>query len=108
LLKQQSSIIVHRLPTKENELSFSVSVSSKQTEVFRFCFPFAENKQKLYMYMLPFLTENGKRKPRRFSITCLPIAYRANASLSFVRLLTKKKQNGSFPFANGLNGFAHP
>ncbi len=33
LLKQQSSITVYRLPTKENKLSFSISVSSKQTEV---------------------------------------------------------------------------
>jgi hypothetical protein len=32
--------------TKENELPFSVSVCSKQTEVCHFRFPFAENKQK--------------------------------------------------------------
>ncbi len=46
--------------------------------------------------MLPFLTENGKRKLRRFSITCLPIAYRANASLSFVRFLNEKETKRKF------------
>ncbi len=35
LLKQQSSIIVYRLPTKENKRPFSVSVCRKQTEVCR-------------------------------------------------------------------------
>jgi hypothetical protein len=47
LLKQQSSITVYRLPTKEDKFPFSVSVYSKQTEVFRFFFPLAENKRKL-------------------------------------------------------------
>jgi hypothetical protein len=46
LLKQQSSITVYRLPTKENKLPFSVSVCSKQTEVGRFRLPFAANKWK--------------------------------------------------------------
>ncbi len=41
------------------------------------------------IYILPFQTENGKRKPRRFSLILLPFAHRAN---------------GSYPFANGLNG----
>jgi hypothetical protein len=40
LLKQQSSIIVDHLPTKEKKLPFSVSVCSNQTEVCRFRFPF--------------------------------------------------------------------
>jgi hypothetical protein len=47
--------------------------------------------------------ENGKRKPRRFSLIRLPFAHRANGSLSYVRMLT----NGNYPFANGLNGLAH-
>jgi hypothetical protein len=44
LLKQQWSIIVYRLLTKENKPMFSVSACSKQTEVCRFRFLFAENK----------------------------------------------------------------
>jgi hypothetical protein len=47
LLKQQSLITVDRLPTKENRLPFLVSICSQQTEVCRFRFPFAANKQKL-------------------------------------------------------------
>jgi hypothetical protein len=34
---------------------------------------------------------NGKR-PRRFFLIRLPFAHRANGSLSFVRLLTKKQK----------------
>jgi hypothetical protein len=38
LLKQQSSITIHRLPIKEDKRPSSVSVCSKQMEVCRFCF----------------------------------------------------------------------
>jgi hypothetical protein len=41
------------LMTKENKLLFSVSVSSKQTEVCSFRFPFAANKQKLLFSVSP-------------------------------------------------------
>ncbi len=41
--------------------------------------------------MLPFQKENGKRKPRRFSLIRLQFARRANGSLSFTRLFTKKQ-----------------
>ncbi len=44
LLKQQSSITVCHLPTKERK--FPLSVCSKQTEVYRYRFPFIENKRK--------------------------------------------------------------
>jgi hypothetical protein len=37
-------------------------------------------------------TLNGKRKTRRFSLIRLPLTHR---------------ENGSYPFANGLNGLAH-
>jgi hypothetical protein len=47
LLKQQSSITVCCLLTKENKLPSSVTVCSKQTEVGRFHLPFATNKWKL-------------------------------------------------------------
>ncbi len=43
------------------------------------------------MYMLPFLMENGRQKPRRFSFICLSFAHRSNRSLSFVRLFMKKQ-----------------
>ncbi len=49
-----------------------------------------------YRGILTFLTtknqtENGKREPRQFSLIRLPFAHRANGSLSFVCLLTKKQ-----------------
>jgi hypothetical protein len=47
IAETQSSIPIFCLLIKENKCSFYVSVCSKQTEVFRFHFPFAENKQKL-------------------------------------------------------------
>jgi hypothetical protein len=46
----------------------------------------------IYVYMLPFQTENGKWKPWRFSLIRIPFHHRANGSFSFVRLLTKNKQ----------------
>ncbi len=46
----------------------------------------------IYMYLLPFQMEDGKRKPKRFSLIRLPFAHRTNTvSLSFVHLLTKKQ-----------------
>jgi hypothetical protein len=51
LLKQQFSIIVYHLPTVENKILISVSISSKQTEVSCFHCPFAANKQKLLFYI---------------------------------------------------------
>jgi hypothetical protein len=47
LLKQQSSITIYRLSTKENKLPFSVSIFRKEMEVYHFRFPFAANKWKL-------------------------------------------------------------
>jgi hypothetical protein len=46
--------------------------------------------------MLPFQTENGKSKPRQISLLRLPFAYRANGSLSFVHLLTKKQNKETY------------
>jgi hypothetical protein len=37
-------------------------------------------------------TSNGKWKPRQFFLIRLPFTHRANGSLSFVRLLTKKQK----------------
>ncbi len=61
----------------------------------------------LYIYIYIFINaaiSNRKQEtePGRFSLICLLFAPDANGSLSFVRLLTKT--NGSYPFANELNG----
>jgi hypothetical protein len=44
LLKQQLSFTVYPLPINKNKSPFSISVRSKQAEVCRFCFLFAEKK----------------------------------------------------------------
>ncbi len=75
LLKEQTSIIVYSLPTKENKLPFSVC--RKQTKVCHFRWRFPLVSFSVYM------------KPRRFSLIRLPFAHRANGSSSFV-------QNSSF------------
>jgi hypothetical protein len=55
---------------------------------------------------------NGKQKNRyRYAIllnlsTVCPFVHFANRSLSFIRLLMKKK-NGICLFANGVNGFTN-
>jgi hypothetical protein len=56
-----------------------------------------------YMYTVYAAVTKGKRKPRRFSLIHLQFAHRANGSLLFVHLLTKK-QNRSSLFANRLDG----
>jgi hypothetical protein len=44
------------------------------------------------IYTLPFYEgKNGKLKPRRFSLICLPFAHHSNGGLLFVSLLTKKQ-----------------
>jgi hypothetical protein len=43
----ETAIVDNRLPSKENERPLFVSVRSIQTEIYRFHFPFAENKRKL-------------------------------------------------------------
>jgi hypothetical protein len=48
---------VYFWPTKKNKRPFSVSACSKQTEVCRFHFSFAENKRKL-----PFSVSSVLRK----------------------------------------------
>jgi hypothetical protein len=47
----QSLITDYRFPTKDNKRPFSVSVSSKQTEVCRCRVPFAENKRRLPFFI---------------------------------------------------------
>jgi hypothetical protein len=100
LLKQQSSITVYRSPTKKNKCPFSAFVYSTQTEVYRFRFPFAGNKQKLPFSISSVFclrssgnveTSNGKREARQFSLIRLTFAPHANGSLSIVRLLMKKE-----------------
>jgi hypothetical protein len=43
-----------------------------------------------YIYIYAVIP-NGKLKPRRFSLILLPFAHRANGSLTFICLLTKKQ-----------------
>ncbi len=107
LLKQQTSITVYRLPTKENKQKFAVSG-------FRiyihwngsiYIYIYINMCISIYtVYKLPSQLENGKRKPRRFSFICLPFAHRANRSLLFVCLFTRNKQKLSIYWLNGLNG----
>jgi hypothetical protein len=49
----ETASVDYRLPlsTKENKLMFPISVCSKQTEVFRCHFSFAENKRKLPFFI---------------------------------------------------------
>jgi hypothetical protein len=94
-MKQQSSILVYRLQTKENKLPFSLSVCSKQTEVCRFHFPFAANirklsfsiytyiydavqykycmyirKTELYIYIQYICAENGTKGKQQLLFVC--------------------------------------
>ncbi len=51
----------------------------------------------VYIYMLPFHTENGKWKPRLFFLIPLLLVHRANGSYLFANRLNR---------LNGQNGLA--
>jgi hypothetical protein len=100
LRKQQTSITVYRLLTKENKLPFPLSIFSKNMLKWKHIFTYIYIYMYIYMYiyiypyiyiyMLLFQTENGRRKPRLFSLIRLSFAHHADGSLSFSHLFTKK------------------
>jgi hypothetical protein len=94
----ETAFVDYRVSFADQGKQTSVSVGSKQTEVCRFRFPFAANKQKLpsvcgipETWRHGIQISNRKQKLRRFSLIHLPFAHCANVSLSFVRLLTNKQ-----------------
>jgi hypothetical protein len=129
LLKQQTSITVYRLPTKENKLPFSVSsvfriyicILKRQHILYRYvCIDRYISILCIYIYIYIISisiyiyiyiciytpVSNGKWKPRRFSLIRLPFAHRANGSLS-VSPFVSEETNGSYLIPNGLNELAH-
>jgi hypothetical protein len=58
-------------------------------------------------YCFTKTNSNGKRKmeAQEIFLNPLPFAHLANGSLSFVSFVNEET-NGSYPFANGLNGLA--
>jgi hypothetical protein len=116
LLKEQTLIMVHRLPTKKNKLPFSVSIfvyiyiyilkwqhiytGIYIQHIYRYRYKDIDiYTQYLYIYMYIYICchLNGKWKPWRFSLIRLPFAHRSNGSSSFVRLFTENKRK--LPFA---------
>ncbi len=109
---------------RKNKGPYPVSVCSKQTEVCRLCFYVWRKQMEIAVFFLvPFFRlwnsanveswtwrhgdmdmerSHGKPKPRQFSLIYILFAHHANGILLFVRLL--RKNNGSYPFANRLNG----
>ncbi len=61
VMKQPKLFTVHRLPTKENKLSFSVSVCSKQTETAVFRIDIYTENGNIYIFTA---VSDGKRKSR--------------------------------------------
>jgi hypothetical protein len=85
-MKQQTSITVYRLPTKENKLPFSVSsvfrifpyiyCILKRQHIYRYFDIYIDKGYisiyqylRVCIYTLSFKKGNGKRKPRWFSLT---------------------------------------
>jgi hypothetical protein len=116
--KQQSSITVYHLPTKEN---------------FRFPFPLAANKRKFAISVLYLQKTNGschfqfaetwkdghidmeilkkgdnKRKTEAHAIFLNTFTVCSSCKWKFVICsFVDEETNGSYPFANGLIGLAH-
>ncbi len=113
LLKQQLSITVYPLPTKENKLSFSVSVCSKQTEVFHFHFPLSKQTEVCHFHFLlskqtefchfrfPFAANKWKL-PFSLSLSLYIYVYVFWNSNMYQYILPFQTENGSpdnfFPF----------
>jgi hypothetical protein len=127
-LKQQTLIVVCRLPTKENKLPLSGAVCSKQTEVFHFLLPFATKYILYFMYLCSANGTNGKRqllfachivydpavlqkksnrkkKTEDQAISHNPFSICSSFKRKFVVCQSGDKEtNRCYPFANGLNG----
>ncbi len=112
LLKQQSSFIIYRLPTKENKL-FRLQQTNRTFRIpFFVCACMCARVRAcasmyIFKFIFVFICCRLKRKPRRFTLFRLPFAHHASGRWSFVRLLTKKQTEVSYPLANGLNRLAH-
>jgi hypothetical protein len=91
-----------------NQLPFSVFVYGKRNHIYRerstFTYTYIYHTciyyictyisymyiSYVYIYIHIYIYFRLKRRPRRFFLIRLPFAHRANGSLLFVRLLTKK------------------
>jgi hypothetical protein len=88
---KQTSVFHFWLVTNSS-LSFPFSVYTyMRTSAYCIYIHMENGTMYIYIHMLPFQTENGKRKSRRFILSCTPFAHYANGSFSFVRLLAKKQ-----------------
>ncbi len=107
LLKQQSSITVYSMSTKENEIPFSLS--HKQMEIFSFCFPFAANREietwRNRHGDMDMETQNFKWKTEAQAIFLYLFTFCSSRKRKFaVCPFVDEEINGSYLFANGLKG----
>ncbi len=125
LLTQQTSCTICRLPTKENKIPFSISVCSKPTEVCRFRFPciyICTENGNIYIFIKYTCTYTEiyyisidiymycrfKRNMEAYALFLNPFAVRSSYKRKFVVCpCVYEVTDGSYPFANGLNGLAH-
>ncbi len=114
-----------------NQLPFSISVGSKQTEVYIFRFPFIANKQKLRISLIPFSVfripetwrnrhetwKHGEIKAWRQGYREMDMETKSDGKqkpkrFAFILFpctfcclsVCWQRNNRSYPFANGLNG----
>ncbi len=118
LLTQQTSITIYRLPNKENKLSLSIFVCSKQIEVCRFGFPFAANKLKVLFSISSlfciyiYICCSFKRKMKAQVIFHNPFTICSSCKWTFVVCpYVDEEKHESYSIwkngLNGLNGLAH-
>jgi hypothetical protein len=106
----QTSIVDYLLPFADQGKQTSVSICSKPTEVFCFRFPFAANKRKFPFSVSSFsvyiyLCCGFKRKTEAQVVFLNPFTVSSLFKWKFVVCpLIDEETNGSYPFANGLNG----
>jgi hypothetical protein len=111
LLKQQTSITIYCLPTKENKPLFSVCKNQKKCALC--CFLFVPFSIYIYMYIISeclyiyidiYLCRRFKRKTEAQSIFLFPSSCKQKFAFC---LFVYEETNGTFPFKKLLNRLTH-
>ncbi len=114
VLTQQTSFTVHRLPTKEQISVFRIYILKRQyiyrcIYIYIYRYVYVNIPLSISMYTLLYIHIcRFKRKTEAQAICLNPFTVCSSSERKFVICpYVYKQTNGSYLFANGLNGLAH-
>jgi hypothetical protein len=113
LLSQQMSITIYFLPTKENKLPVSFAANKQKLLFFihtatSICLLQTANFIYGYIYIYAAVFRKNKRttEDQAIFLNLFSVCSSCKRKL-FVCPFVDEETNGTYPFANGLNGLAH-